>query len=400
MREVEYLAAWLWHEKQCSIKGINALLDICDSAVLEQTWETHDHLHLNLKLQDAIQAGKDVCERYAQKGITLLFKGSDTFPPQLGAFTDKMPILSVCGDVSLLKQRQIAIVGSRDINEEGRNLGELITSILLGRGFLVTSGGARGVDAVAHRVAMRMNAPTIVVTATDAAQVYPNENADIFAYAKSHGAVVSQFPMVTEPRRELFPSRNNVIAALSEATLIVQCRLDSGALYTANASLQLDRPVLVGATTGFCVRTEGGLELVKRGLARLVTSSEDFDFLGDGDCENRGIVRDLGLLPLFSDVGTTTVSDAKPRQESALRRKKAKNQKETQYVVLMDDPFWKQIYEVMTDVPIGRDKLSSLIGCSNISKLTEALIQMEFNGWIECIAGRYRKITSCKQKNL
>ena len=163
------------------------------------------------------------------------------------------------------------------------------------RGFAITSGGARGTDAISHRQAMLRQRPTIVVAGTGADTVYPAENRDIFEYAILHGAVVSPFPSGTGGRRPNFPMRNAVIAALCAAVIVVQCREGSGALYTANYATQMGIPVMVPTLPGFCDLTEGSLNLARSGKAGWITRAADLDQIGHSRTELNGVQRTLDL---------------------------------------------------------------------------------------------------------
>lgn len=144
---------------------------------------------------------------------------------------------------------------------------------------------------------MAREKPTIVVAASCDAPCIPCENADIFDYAVAHGAVITPFPLNRPARRAHFPLRNALMAGLSLACVIIHCRVQSGALYTADASLRYARPVYVAAADGFDDLTEGGLQLVKAGRARLLSSGEDIDIPQLSPDAANGI---QGILPLSS----------------------------------------------------------------------------------------------------
>ena len=402
--ERECAAVWLWHEKVVGASGLSAILR-CREGEEEAVWgEICRRGNLGLSREEAAKRGEEVWAAYLDRGVKLLLETDDAYPGQLKSIAHRMPILSVIGDAGLLQRRQVAIVGSRKTSEYGETFGAVIAQILMSRGFTITSGGALGIDAIAHREAMKQNLPTIVVTATNAEQTYPRQNGDIFEYARSYGAVVSQFPQTTEPLRELFPSRNSIIAGLSSATCIVQCREGSGALYTAEAARKLGRPVYVAAMSGFSAFTEGGLSLVKRGMARLVSCAGDFDELGRGDGETRGIVKGLGLKPFSGEDVVFDEGDEMSVKRRAKRnlegvgrgRHKVDTLKDEgccvgSEVLLPTEPFERQIYELLGHEPVGRDVLAREVECGDLSKLTETLIEMEFSGLIKCVAGRYRR---------
>ena len=393
--KLQAAAAWLWHEKRGGASLIDALLAAGDEeqalAVLAKIRQKNE---LEQSFEQMVSEGKTVIAEYLEMGIRLLFAHAESHPNNLYAAHSSMPIVAVKGNVDLLHRRQIAVVGSRHPTEAGVSLGALVVNALLSRGFIITSGGALGIDALAHREAMKHGQPTIVVTATDVTKVYPKENEDIYAYASQYGAVVSQFPRNTPPRRELFPVRNGLMAALSEATCIVQCREKSGALYTAEASRAMKRPVFVVAAPGFSSASEGGLELVKNHKAQLVSTALDLDCLGRGDQNAKGVQKQLGLQMLFDEGDaeskhTEATSDVSShRQENTSNedvepRAQAKNP-------YQEEPFKHAIYEALQGFCLGREEIGRRICCFDLTRLNEALFDMECDGSIINLAGGYR----------
>ncbi len=396
---------WLWHNHLATSKEIDDLLTGDESPESRWSCWASQH-HQNLALSSASRLGDEIRAMYGSKGISLLVKGELSYPAKLSEAPGYIPIISVCGSVEVLQRSQVAIVGSRETTETARGVTPLVAAALMTRGFVVTSGGALGIDALAHREAMRLGQPTVVVTATDVDQVYPHDNADIFDYARRFGAVVSQYPIRTDPQRTLFPSRNTLMAALSEATCIVQCRCGSGALYTAEASHKLGRPTFVVASNGFNEFNEGGLELVKRQKAALVSVADDFDVIGRGDADNRAVNMQLGLTPLFE--ATSPRSDAGRPAKSRVKTDKLGNKPgelgvhavergargEVAPEPVFEDDLASAIYASLAVPMLGRDELARRTSCDDLARLTQTLLDMEFDGYVECVAGRYRRTVS------
>ncbi len=380
-------ATWLWHNKRAGASTIDVLLNVKREEDCACIWrEIDEKFAIQIPFETIVSEGLQIYESYLSKGIHLIFAHSEAYPTRLLTARSAIPILSVQGDVSLLQRRQIAIVGSRKTTEMGMNLGTLVVDALMSRGFIVTSGGALGIDAMAHREAMKLGQPTIVVTATDVTQCYPRENEDIFTYARTNGAVVSQFPIRTSPRRELFPSRNTLMAGLSDATCIIQCRENSGALYTAKASTSMQRPVFVIAMPGFSHANEGGLALVKMHKAKLVSSVHDFDDLGLGDQETKGVVAQLGLESLYGS--SNQVEIQKTKVVKAPSKKNATQQ--TIVACPYEDAMKQAIYRILSSSCIGREDLARQLGSFDLCELNEALFEMECDGVIVNLAGGYR----------
>ncbi|MFA5624305.1 MAG: DNA-processing protein DprA [Bradymonadales bacterium] len=266
----------LWHESWVGSAALQHLLRTAKTEEdIERFWMTNAN-KMRLKSIDAVLlAAQEVRERYHYYHAHVIFEGEARYPPQL--MESRRPPLAIVlrGNADLLSQAQIAIVGSRDIAPAAIEATQLICSAALCLGYIPCSGGALGVDAVAHRQAMQYGAPTVLVTATGVDSQYPKENADIYEYCYERGAVLSLFPLGAKAQRECFPTRNTLIASLSRACVITQCREGSGALYTARASLQLNRPVYVASGLPFHAQYAGGLALLSNKQANILCSSRD-----------------------------------------------------------------------------------------------------------------------------
>jgi DNA processing protein len=171
--------------------------------------------------------------------------------------------------------RSLSVVGSRGATNYGSWVtGELITEL---RPFEITivSGGAYGIDAAAHRAALAAEMQTIAVLAGGVDRLYPSGNHELFDAIMTHGAVVSELPPGSSPTKWRFLQRNRLIAALSDATLVVEAGKRSGSISTANHATELGRPV--GAIPGPITATSslGCNRLIQSGQAELVQDGDD-----------------------------------------------------------------------------------------------------------------------------
>ena len=139
----------------------------------------------------------------------------------------------------------IAIVGARDCSEYGRSLAFEIGKILGEAGIIVVSGMARGIDKYAHEGALAGGGTTYGVLAGGVDVCYPRENIDLYERIRRNGALISEFPIHTQPVAQLFPIRNRIISGLSDALIVVEARNRSGSLITADAALEQGRTVYV-----------------------------------------------------------------------------------------------------------------------------------------------------------
>jgi DNA processing protein len=170
---------------------------------------------------------------------------------------------------------RVAIVGARRPSPYGEAVAERLAADLAAAGVVVVSGLAVGVDAAAHEGALGRGGCTLAVLGTGVDVVYPARNADLAArILESGGALVSQFPDGTPPRRGHFPRRNWTIAALCHAVVVVEAAEGSGSLITAEAALSLHREVLAVPGSVFSPLSVGCHQLLRDG-AGLVQNARD-----------------------------------------------------------------------------------------------------------------------------
>src|SRR5690242_6961371 len=168
-----------------------------------------------------------------------------------------------------------AIVGSRRPTPYGEAVAEELALELARAGVVIVSGLALGIDAAAHRGALNAGGVTIAVMGTGVDVIYPAAHTVLAeAIVKGGGALVSQFPDGTAPRRHNFPARNYTMAALADAVVVVEAAEGSGALITAEAALDLHKEVMAVPGSVFSPLSVGAHQLLRDG-AGLVQNARD-----------------------------------------------------------------------------------------------------------------------------
>jgi len=210
----------------------------------------------------------------AGEGHHLLTLRGPGYPDLLRQIPDPPPVLFVRGDPAVLCQSQVAVVGSRNPTPSGRETATALAGALAAAGLAVTSGLALGIDGAAHRGALSAGGVTIAVCGTGPDIIYPPGQRPLAASILDSGALVSEFPPGTPPRREHFPRRNRLISGLSLGTVVVEAAERSGSLITAYLALDQGREVLAvpGPVRSFLSR--GCHRLLREG-ATLVETVED-----------------------------------------------------------------------------------------------------------------------------
>jgi len=202
--------------------------------------------------------------------------------------SEKSPTALKAFDMS----QTIAVVGTRKITQYGREVTEILTRDLVQNGFVIVSGLALGVDAIAHKTAIENNGKTIAVLGCGVDLCYPSSNKSLYeSIINGNGVVISEFPIGMTPSVGSFPSRNRIIAGLSQGVLVTEGAEDSGSLITADYALKYGRKIFAvpgPITSGL---SKGPNSLISKG-AKLVTNVNDIlkgldpRFHGDDKREN------------------------------------------------------------------------------------------------------------------
>jgi DNA processing protein len=217
---------------------------------------------------DADLAWLDSC------GATLLAANSPAYPPLLALLPDAPAVLYVRGDIRVLAEPQIAMVGSRNPTAGGRDTARLFAGQFARAGLGVTSGLALGIDAASHEGALAAGGVTTAVLGCGLDAVYPAENRALAERIVASGAVISEFPPGTPPLRAHFPQRNRIIAGLSAGTLVVEAACRSGSLITARLAGVAGREVFAVPGSIHNPMVRGCHELIRQG-AKLIERTED-----------------------------------------------------------------------------------------------------------------------------
>lgn len=215
-------------------------------------------------------------EKLKKAKVKVVGYTSEQYPKPLKQL-DAPPIVLYCkGNLGLLKSSQnIGVVGARKITGYGRDVTEKLVNELTSCGFVIVSGLAFGVDAVAHKTALENQGKTIAVLGCGVDCPYPQENQDLYEkILDSENLIVSEYPLGMPPSPGSFPARNRIIAALSLGVLVTEAAEDSGSLITAEEARKLEKPVFAVPGSIQAQMSRGTLKLLKEG-AKLVMSGND-----------------------------------------------------------------------------------------------------------------------------
>lgn len=288
----------------------------------------------------------------------LILASDEAYPMSLRATDDYPGAIFVKGTISVLKTKQLAVVGSRAHSWYGERWGRTFCGMLAASGLTITSGLALGIDSVAHRAALDANGKSIAVLGNGLHHIHPRRHASLAAQLiERGGALVSEFPLQAPPLPGHFPRRNRIISGLSLGVLVVEAAVRSGSLVTARAALEQGREVFALPGPIGSPGSEGPHWLIKQG-ATPVTSAEEI-------LEN--LQNDLNWLP-ESREKTIYSSD----QESA---------------ALPFPELLANVGDEVTPVDVVAERAGQPVPVT-----AAQLLELELAGWIAAVPGGYVRL--------
>lgn len=269
----------------------------------------------------------------------------DLYPNRLREIKNPPKELYAMGEVKLLNNDSVAIVGSRDCDEYGKIQTQRFASYLSQKGICIVSGLARGVDSYAHNSAKDKKGRTIAVLASGFNYIYPKENRLLFdEILNEGGCVISEWSPDTKIDMHRFPRRNRVISGLSVATLVIEAKYRSGTNITAKDAIRQRREVFCIPGNLGKVHSYGPNKLISEGASIAMSPKDILDSL------------DYSYSNLYK-------------------------------VDVEED--YKDIYELIGDIPISADELSRKLKIS-ISEVNQKLLMLEIDEFIKQIKnGKY-----------
>lgn len=211
-------------------------------------------------------------ERARRIGAEPVFTIEPGYPSALAMIDAPPPMIYIKGRTDLLERPAVAIVGSRQCSAAGSRLAALISAGLSAAGYVIVSGLARGIDRMAHEMAL--DGGTVAVLAGGVDHIYPPEHKELQNRIGEAGCLISERPPGFEVRGKDFPRRNRIISGMSLGVVIVEAAARSGTLTTARFAGEQGREVFAVPGHPLDPRAEGTNSLLKSG-ATLVTAAED-----------------------------------------------------------------------------------------------------------------------------
>ncbi len=207
--------------------------------------------------------------------IDVLFYFDSRYPKRLLNCADAPLYIFSKGKVDFNKERFVNIIGTRNSTSYGQEITEKLVAELAAHNVHLVSGLAYGIDICAHKAALKYDMQNIAVLAHGLDRIYPAQHARFAEKMQHNGAIVSDFLSNTIPDKQNFPSRNRIVAGMTDATIVVESAVSGGALITAEIANSYHRDVFAFPGKITDEYSRGCLQLIQQNKAMLVTSASD-----------------------------------------------------------------------------------------------------------------------------
>ena len=295
-----------------------------------------------------------------QHHVRVISQQDESYPELLKNIPDAPLLLYWKGVLEKVDNLAVAIVGSRKASVYGLNIAGRFAEELSEFGISVISGMARGIDTIAHKGALSKKGSTVAVLGSGLANIYPKENTKLFHQITETGAVISEFPMSTDPISFNFPRRNRIISGMSLGIIVVEAFERSGALITSRLALEQGREVFALPGNINSPGAKGTNKLIREG-AKLITSLQD------------------------------VLEELKPQMQGYLELEKKEDVKEK---VTISKPLpdlsvkEEKVYEILSEEPVHIDMLVHQSAMS-ISELSSVILGLELQNLIKLLPGKH-----------
>ena len=250
-----------WTERKFTLEAIHQELSLEELEWLRNT----DFTRLELQ--------------YRKENIHFLMYEDVLYPKRLKEIYLPPVVLFYKGRLELFNRLSIGIVGARNHTEYSKEALEYLLPDILERKVSIISGLARGVDSLAHQLTLDLNGETIAVIGNGINICYPKENQSLYDAIGKNGLILSEYPLDSPPLKFHFPYRNRIIAGLSHGLCVIEAKLHSGSLITANIALSENRQVFALPGNITSEYSKGTNELITAGAFPIRNANDILDSL-------------------------------------------------------------------------------------------------------------------------
>ena len=243
-----------------------------DSKALAATGISPEATHALLQPPD-LRSLNNECRRMAQKGIRILACSDPEYPRRLHRMPEAPPLLFYQGAADLNTEKILAFIGTRKATGYGREITQQLVRDLAEPGLLIISGLALGIDAAAHQAALHYRVPTIGILGHGLDMIYPAEHWGLSRAIRHQGGLLTSFCHEVKPEKYTFALRNELVAGLCDALIVIETGITGGSLLTVNAALECKKKIFAIPGRLTDKKSEGCLRLLREGKANLLVSA-------------------------------------------------------------------------------------------------------------------------------
>lgn len=308
----------------------------------------------NIGNKSVLEKAWNIIQEGDKLGAELLFYTDEAYPNRMKQLYDAPVLLYYRGKANLNATKTVAMVGTRQATEYGKQITEDIIADLQVYNPLIISGLAYGIDIAAHKACLKFNVPTIGVMASGTDLIYPYQHKNTSEQMMEQGGLLSEYPFGTEPDQRYFPQRNRIIAGMADVTIVVEAAAKGGALITAEYANNYHRDVFAVPGQVGKSFSEGCNKLIKAHKAEIYTSINDIVEALNWDLTGKQAPNPKNIVPDFSSF---------TENESAVLSLLHKNKE-----MHIDEISWQsQVH---------------------IAKLSSLLLNLEFQGMVKSMPGK------------
>jgi len=309
--------------------------------------------------QKPFEEAEEEIERAERENVNILLYTDKGYPKRLKHINDAPSLLYFKGNTNLNTSKVVAIVGTRKATDYGKELTEDLIKNLSPHNPIIVSGLAYGIDICAHRAAINNNLATVGVMASGINIIYPSVHREVANAIQNNGGLLTEHSYDVKPDPHKFPSRNRIIAGMSDVIIVAEAAKRGGALITAEVGNDYNKDVFAFPGNIGKTYSEGCNNLIKQNKAHLLTSIDDIEYIMRWEASNNV----EATQPDYSELEEEELTVVNELGQHANG-------------ILIDNLSWQ------TQLPIN--------------KLASILLNLEFKGFVNALPGKRFKLASVK----
>lgn len=346
-------------------------------------------------MNKSLDSAKKIVESCCSNSVSIVTYEDELYPEQLKRIADFPPVLYCVGDLSCLKDKlALAVVGTRKPSLYGIEAATKLSRQLAKQDTVIVSGGALGIDSIAHMSALEEKAKTVLVLGCGHFANYLKQNEALRRQVSENGAVISEYPPFTKAAPYLFPKRNRIISGISKGVVIIEAGEKSGTLNTAKHAKSQGRDIFAVPGDISSVAYSGSNTLIKQG-ARAVFSADDILSYYNYEIKAMSEIHKDANRSLFDGIDVFKYGEGeKTKRKSSSKQKTIEKEEENTKEIEIFQKFnaetvsdnAKLVYNHMSSESMSLDDLTRKCALP-VRKVLIALTELEMAGAIKQQSG-------------